>query len=324
MKRRTVLTATTILLANARTSWAQNAFPSAPIKLIVPLGAGGTFDILARSLGNELSKLLNTPVVVENKPGGQSGIGLRAIASSKPDGYTLGIVSMGMLAQLPILFPELPYKLEEFEPIAPLARFCSVLAVPASSPINSLEAFVAQAKTSKSAMVGISSVGSTSHLVVEQLGSAAGFQVEPVSYRSEPEAVNALLGGHVPAVSVSVANVTEFARSGKLRILAYSGESRSPAIATVPTYIEAGYPSVYGDSWVGVFAPVGLPAATIQLLHKAIVTASGEASFKQRLQVDMELFTATPRQLSEITLRDRARWGKLIADRNLKSRVNKT
>lgn len=300
MKRR-VLLATPLLLATSGHLLAQSDFPSRPLRIIVPLSPGGIFDVIARSLADELGRQLNVPTIVENKPGGQFAIGLQAISSAKPDGYTIGLVSIGMLTQMPALYPSLPYKLEDFQAVAPLADFRSVLVVPASSPVRSLADYVAWSTASKSpVLLGITGLGGTPHLMVELLAKAANFTVEPVAFPGEPAAVQALLGGHVPAAALSLANVIEHERTGKLKIIAFSGEKRHPAIPATPTFMESGFSGVKGFSLVGIFAPRGTPAPIVERLNGAIARATQQARFKERLPIDMEPLSTTAKELQEL------------------------
>lgn len=192
MRRRSLLSAA-LLLPAVRSAQAQGAYPSAPIKIIVPLGAGGIYDLGARAVGDDLARQFNVPVIVENKPGGNYVIGMRTVSTAKPDGHTLVLSAGTILSQTPILFPDVGFKLEDFEPVAPLFSVRNVLAVNAASNIKDLADFIQQAKAAKqAALLGTTGVGSVSHLAVLQLGKAAGFAGEA---RGPAKLQNGQVGG---------------------------------------------------------------------------------------------------------------------------------
>jgi tripartite-type tricarboxylate transporter receptor subunit TctC len=197
MKRRSLLGAAMMLPA-ASVLQAQGTFPSAPIRIIVPLGAGGVYDTIARSVAKDLARQFNVPVIVENKPGGNYVIGMRAVSTAKPDGYTIGLSAGTILSQTPIIFPEVTYKLEDFAPVAPLMSVRNVLAVNAASPVKNLADFVRLARaSSKPTLLATTGVGSVSHLSVLQLAKTAGFEIEAVPFKSNPAALQAIMGGHM-------------------------------------------------------------------------------------------------------------------------------
>jgi tripartite-type tricarboxylate transporter receptor subunit TctC len=149
---------------------------------------------------------------------------------------------------------------------------------------------------------------------VVQLGKAAGFSVEAVPYRSNPATLQALMGGQVPAIAVLLASVIGQHRAGRVRVLAYSGKKRHPAIPEVPTYAEAGYPELTGESWSAMFAPAGTPSHVVERLHQAIAVAVGQPKFKQMLPVDTEPYSVSPAELRQLAIADRDHWRKFFSD----------
>lgn len=321
MRRRSLLGAAMVLPA-AQALQAQGSYPSSAIKVIVPLGAGGTYDIVARTVADDLGKQFNVPIVVENKPGGNYVIGMRALATAKPDGYTIGVSAGSILSQTPIIFPEAALKLEDYEPVAPLVSVRTVLAVSASLSVKDLAGYIRYAKASKEpTLLGTTGVGSVSHLAIVELGKEAGFSVEAVPYLSNPASLNALRGGHVPAVSGLLGTFIEQHRAGRVRIVAYSGEKRHPAIPEVQTFAEAGFPGLTRAAWAAMFAPLNTPAHVVDRLHKAIVTATARPAFKQKLPIDVEPFFATSAELRDMAIKDREYWRRFFSDPEMLKRV---
>ena len=321
MKRRTFISAATFLPA-AGALQAQAPFPSQAIKIIIPVGAGGTYDIVARTIASDMSQQYKVPVIVENKPGGNYLIAMRALATAKPDGYTIGVAGGSILVQWPILFPEVQFKLEDFQEVAPLVSMRTVLVTSAASPIKDLAAFVRHAKTSpQAALLGTTGLGTASHLTILQLGRAAGIPVQAVPYASNPAALTALLGGHIPALSTLLGGAFEQYRAGKVRILAYSGSQRHPSIPDIPTFAEAGYPQLTSESWAAMYAPQGTPAPIVNTLHQAITASLKKPGFQQKLPIDTAPFPATPTELRQMALDDRSRLGKFLSDPEIRAKV---
>ncbi|AEF88683.1 hypothetical protein DelCs14_1651 [Delftia sp. Cs1-4] len=318
--RRAVIVGWNLLLAAvAATAQPSQAFPSKPIKIIVPIAAGGATDAQARAMADLLSKRLNNPVVVENRPGGNFVIGSVAVASAPPDGYTIGWALSAAMSLNPLLYKTLPYKPGDFQFLAPVSKGHHVIALPASAKPNTLAEWIAEVKGSgKPAAIVVSSVGGTTHLMAEDLGERAGFSVEPVLYKGQGQAVLDLISGRVPAMAGVVASVLDLYKTGKVKILAISSETRIPELPEVPTFRESGYDLV-ATYWNGVVAPAGTPTPIVDKLSGQIreVVASPEYQARISSVPDMHIIVGPPQLLGAMIREDAAFWSRIIRSRNI-------
>lgn len=299
---------------------AQEAWPSRPIRIVVPLAAGGISDVMARTLAEEMRKSLNVAVIVENRPGANFFIGMQAVASAKPDGYTIAWMTSSSLTLNPIHYKDkgIPYKVSDFQLLTTLFRGHQLLAVPKSSSANNLADFVAQAKRgSAPVIVGVSSKGGSTHLMMEDLASTAGFTVQPVVYRGEPPAVQDLVAGNLPSFVGVLPSLIEQHRAGQVKLLGISADKRVAGIPDVPTFKEQGYANIDTTYWAALGVPAGTPREIVDKLHKAITDAAQSPAFAARLQPDMEITTTTPEQLTELVKRESQKWERLVREKNI-------
>jgi tripartite-type tricarboxylate transporter receptor subunit TctC len=322
MKRSSIVRGTALgMLLVAVGAHAQDAFPSKPIKIIVPIAAGGATDVQARAMADELQKRLKVAVVVENKPGGNFVIGNAAVAAAQPDGYTLGWALSAAMSLNPILYKNLPYKPGEFQFLAPISKGHHVIAVPSSSKASSLKEWVDDIKRSgQPAAVGVSSTGGTTHLMTETIGERAGFAVQPIVYRGEAPAVLDLVAGQLPAMSGIVASVLDHYKAGKVKVLAISSDKRIPELPEVPTFKELGYDFVI-TYWNGMVAPPGTPKPIVDKLSATIREVVASPEFKARISAtvpDMHLISGSPQLMGEMIQSDTAFWSRIIKSRNIK------
>jgi tripartite-type tricarboxylate transporter receptor subunit TctC len=311
--------ALTLLVCSAAVSSAADIYPSKPIKIVVPIAAGGANDATARALAIELQKKLGTPVIVDNRPGGNFVIGTGAAASAPPDGYTLGWALSAALSLNPILYKSLPYKPSDFENIAAISKSYQVIAVPSSAKANTLKEWIDEVKQSKvPAAIGVSSFGGTTHLMAEDLGKRAGFNVEPVVFRGEAPASVDLAAGQLPAMSGILANLLEFHRAGKVKILAISADSRLPLLPNVPTFKELGFP-ISAIYWNGVFAPPGTPKAIVNKLSSAIREIVDTPEFRERLLAipDVNYINGGSDAMRALVKADQDYYGRIITIRKI-------
>ena len=287
--RRCVIAAAVVALAATAApapAFAQDAYPSKPITLIVPFPPGGVADIVGRPFADALSRELKTPVVIENKPGAGGGIGMGLVAKAKPDGYTLllALSSISILPEADKVTGRTPlFQLDQFTPIARLTADPTVLAVRAESPWKTLSEFVADAKARPGAITyGSSGNYGTMHMPMEMLAQSAGIKLLHVPFTGGGPAVAALLGGTVDALSTGPSTVIPHVKAGKVRILASWGDKRLAALPDVATLSEAGFNTVFFQ-WSALFAPAGTPDAVIAKLRDATRVAAADPKFVNAL-----------------------------------------
>ncbi len=294
---------------------AQDSYPNRPITLVVPFAAGNVTDSVARMIGERLGKALGQAVVVENRPGASGGLGLAAIAKAQPDGYTIGLGSVGPLALNPALYSKLPYDPQNgFSVLSVVYRGPLLVLVDPSSPVTTLKELV-QLSLAQPGGIDYASpgAGSSQHLTAELFKRASGARISHVPNKGSGQAATLLLGKHVPVLfEVSTVSVP-FVRSGQMRALAVSGAQRLPMLPNVPTFAEAGYPGVMTEGWLCMVAPAGLPAPIRQRLadeiRKIMASADGQATI-----AGMSGFaeSMTPEQSAAYVRDEIARWGEII------------
>jgi tripartite-type tricarboxylate transporter receptor subunit TctC len=265
---------------NASAAWPADG----PIRIIVPQAAGGTNDIVARLYAAELTTRLGQSVIVENRPGAASAIGMKQVARSKPDGYTLGLAS-DSASLLDAMQPKKDWTFKtELRGVAMIGDQPISISVPAQSAVRSVADLVAAARAKPGAIVfGSSGVGSSQHLVGEWLGLLAGVQLTHVPYKGGGQASLALVSGELPMAVLGVAPMLALHQQGKARVIAVTSGERDPALPDVPTLTEAGYPQIALSQWAGLVAPASTPDELIRRLAVEIVAIGNEASMRAQL-----------------------------------------
>jgi tripartite-type tricarboxylate transporter receptor subunit TctC len=283
---RAALIVSSLALLSVPLAHAQDAYPSKPIALIVPFPPGGVADIVARPAADAMSRVLNTPIVVENKQGAGGAIGMAYVAKAKPDGYTLllALSSISILPEADRITGRAPmFQHDQLVPIARLTADPTVLAVRADSPWKTLQDFVADAKKRPGGITyGSSGNYGTMHVPMEMFASSAGVKMLHVPYTGAGPAVISLLGGNIDAVASGPSTVIQHVKAGKIRVLASWGEKRLASLPDVPTLTESGYEAVYFQ-WSGLFAPAGTPEPVIVRLREAARAATVDARFMAAL-----------------------------------------
>jgi tripartite-type tricarboxylate transporter receptor subunit TctC len=261
---------------------AQEVYPSRPIALIVPFPPGGVADIVGRPVADAMSRSLNVPVVVENKPGAGGGIGMGYVAKAKPDGYTLllALSSIVILPEADKVTGRAPmYQLNQFAPIARFTADPTVLVVRTESPWKTLQEFLADARAHPGKIsYGSSGNYGTMHMPMEMFGASAGVKMLHVPYTGAGPAVVALLGGNVDAIASGPSTVIQHVKAGKLRVLASWGEQRLGSLPEVPTLTESGIPVVFFQ-WSALFAPAGTPEPVLARLREAAKATATDSRF---------------------------------------------
>lgn len=296
---------------------AQNAstFPDRPIRIVVPYPAGGSSDAIARQLGTQLSQSLKQPVVIDNKPGGNSIIAAQAVATSPADGYTLLISDPTALAINPSLYQKLPYSpTRDFTPVSLVARFSFVLLVNPASPIRTVKEFVAAAKANPGKMsYGSAGLGTPVQLTMEIFKDLTMIDLTHVPYKGAAPAINDLMGGQIDSIFTDLASGSAFIQSGKLRALVITNAQRVPTVPDVPTMAESGFPGFQLAGWFGIVAPKDTPPQVVATLNAAIRNAVATPALSGWItSQSFEPHTTTPAEYADIIGKDGAQWGATV------------
>ena len=294
-------------------------YPVKPITLVLPLGAGGAMDILARGqFAPKLSERLGKPVVVENRTGGGTVIAATAVAKSPPDGYTLFFVPAGTLTTNATVYKNLPYDPgKDFAPIALTSQVAFVLVINPATPARTLAEFVAYVKERPGQMsYGSTGIGATPHLAVEMLQRAAGLTMTHVPYRGMPQATQDVVAGHTHAVFSDPPQARALSAEGKLRPLAVSSRTRIGSVPDVPTMDEQGFAGFEAVSWHMIVAPTGTPKPIVDRLHVELKLIVNSPEFKQQtLKMGLDAIDSPPPDVLKRYLdAEIVRWGKLVYD----------
>ena len=298
---------------------AQANYPTKPIKIIAPVQPGGGVDLVARTVGERLQKMLGQPVIVENQSGGGGIVGSQATARAAPDGYTLMIGYVGTHGTNPAV-RKLPYDaVKDFTPIAMVGGTPNVLVVPPSLPVKTLPEFIAYAKANKGKLsYGSSGPGTLTHLAMEQLKVAGDLDIQHVAYRGIGPAITDILGGQTQALFPGLAAALPHIKAGKMRPLAVTGAKRHPLLPDVPTFEELGYKGFDGVQWYGIVGPANMPPAIVATLNKAINDALADPVLRERLSGEaLEPMPMTPEQFGKYMRDDIAKWTKVAKERNI-------
>ena len=298
------------------------AWPSKPIKWVVPFPPGGAMDVIARTLGEKAARDLGQAVVIENRPGAGGNIGADYVAKQPADGYTILITSIGM-ATNKALYPRLTYDpVRDFAPISLLAVAPNVLVVNAAKTADrSVKEVVARAQKEPDKLTYASAGNGTSiHLAGEVFASMAGVQITHIPYKGSGPAVTDMLGGQVDLMFDSVTSARPHIQSGKLRALGVTTARRSSALPDVPTLAEAGVPGYEVSPWFAVFARAGTPPEVIARLNRVLNDAMKQPETLRKLEaVGAETIGSTPQELAAHLNRELDRWGQLIQQRNIRA-----
>jgi tripartite-type tricarboxylate transporter receptor subunit TctC len=299
------LTAAACSLAAAATP-----FPTRPVRIVVPYPPGGPFDGVFRALAQELGERWKQPVIIDNRPGANEGIGANIVAKSAADGYTLLASSEAGIMLNGLLFSKLPYNPDQdFAPVSRVLQVPMVLIVPTQFPASTLQEFIAVAKsrTDRPVNYGSSGVGGAGHLPLAMLAKENGLAMTHVPYKGAAPLVQDLMGGQVELGTLAASVVEPLIKTGKLKGLAVSADKRLPSLPQVPTFQETGLVDVHAEFMVGLVAPAGTPAPIVEQISGAIHEIIFKPEFRTK-NLDAFSFTpigSTPAEFKDYLVKDR-------------------
>ncbi len=307
--------------AMARPAFAQGEYPSRPIRIVVPFGAGTSTDIMTRLVSPKMGETLGQPIVVENRPGAGGVVGSEAVAKSPPDGYTLCMGSIASHSVNVSLMPRLPYDvLRDFVPVSLVTNAPNLLVVGPQVPARNLQEFLAWARQQRGGVSYASAGnGTSSHLAGELLKLRTGAPLEHVPYRSGAQAITDVIAGQVPMLVYQVTAVLPFVRDGKLRALAATSARRLEWTPDVPTVIEQGVPDFDVSAWHGLFAPAGLPGPILDKVYGALNGALRDTELRPKLlEQGLEPVGMPPAEFRRFLEADIAKWREVVRAANIR------
>lgn len=324
MQKRKLLAALAALgvLAGPMTlAFAQSAYPSRPVKIIVPFPPGGTSDLMGRLIADELGKQFKQPFVVENKGGAGGAIGTEQAARAAPDGYTLllsGIGTNAVIHGFSSLKPNYD-SLRDFVHVSQLAAGPNVVVVNPAFPAKTFQEFVAYVKANPGKVDYGQVTASSGHLTTEYLKQVAGLDMVGIAYKGAAPALTDVLAGQIPLMVTNQDAVLPHVKSGKLRALAVTSPNRNPLYPDVPTIAESGYPNFSAVSWTGLSAPKGTPREIVDKLESAMVKAFNEPSARQKLESSGFVVVASrSADYTRFIQEEIQRWAKVIQASGIK------
>jgi tripartite-type tricarboxylate transporter receptor subunit TctC len=303
------------ILVSSAACWGQQ-YPTKPVKIVVAFTAGGTTDIMARTVAKRLTERFNQPFVIENKPGAGGNLGTEYAVRAAPDGYTLIINSVGPMAVNPTLYKNLAYNpLTDLVPIAQISDVPNVLVVPASLNVKTMEAFIAYARSRQGDVnYGSTGIGTSSHLSSFMLASRAGFAATHIPYKGA-EVLKDLLTSRLQFMFATIPSVIAHVKAGTLNAIAVSSVRRSRSMPEVPTVAESGFPGFEAGSWFGLFAPRGTPAEVVAVLNKAVNEIIAEKTIESRMiEEGADPVPGTPEKLGAFVRSEYEKWRTVVRE----------
>ena len=304
-------------LALGASAASAQAYPSKSIRWLVPYPAGGGADFLARTIGQQLSTQIGQPVVIENKPGGNTAIAASEVARAPADGYTVLTADNGTMVFNTALYGKLSYNPDkDLTPVTLMGRFPMILVAGPASDAKDAKDFIAKAKAAPGKIsYGSAGAGSPHHLAMELLKTRTGLHMVHIPYRGAAPALGDLAGGQIPVMMVDMAAGAGFIKSGKIRPLAVANDNRLPQLPDVPTFAELGMKGVEAAALVGLVAPAALPADVKATLQKQVAAAIEQPAVKQKLiEFGVEPVGSSSQAYADLLKAENTRWHKLIKD----------
>jgi tripartite-type tricarboxylate transporter receptor subunit TctC len=294
---------------------AQGAYPTKPVRLVVPFPAAGTTDILARAVAQKLSEAWGQQVIVDNRPGAGGNIGSELVAKAAPDGYTLLMGTVGTHAINPSLYSKMPYDhVKDFTPVILVAGVPNVLVVNPSLPVHSVQELIAYGKANPGKLNFASSGNGTSiHLSGELFKTLTGIQMTHVPYKGSAPALTDLVGGQVQLMFDNLPSSLAFIKGGQLRALAVTSATRSATLPELPTLAESGLPGFEASSWFGVLAPAGTPKDIVDKLNGAVASWLATPEAREKLVAQGAIAAGGPPEAFARHIADEtAKWAKVV------------
>jgi tripartite-type tricarboxylate transporter receptor subunit TctC len=309
-----------LLLTALITSASAQGWPQKPVTLIVPFAAGGNTDGIARMTGQRLSEAFGKPFIVENRPGAAGAIAAEDAAKAPPDGYTLFVAALPVLAVVPAINKVHFDPQKDFAPISNIATNPFVLVVNKDLPIKNLKDFVEYVGQRKDQLsYGSAGVGSLNHLSMALFLKQAGLAMIHVPYKGNSPALSDIVAGHIPAMFSNLSDALPQAKGGTVRMIAVSGDQRSPLAPEIPTVAESGYPNFQVLTWNGLMAPAGTPPEIINKIANEIVAAIKDPKFKEQLiRYGVDPLGNSPAEYKAMLAKDIAIWAEAVSVSGLK------
>ncbi len=302
--------------ADAAANW-----PTKPVTLVVPFPPGGTSDVVGRQLAVQLGEAMGGTFIIDNKAGAATAIGASFVARAPKDGHTLLLSAGSTFTTTPHLIDKLPYKLEDFAPVAAVATVPFAFVVKKDFPAKTVAEYVAYAKANPGKINNATNgQGSMVHLLGELIATGLDVKMTQVHYKGAAPATMDMIGGIVDSNVEALTSALPNVNAGKYRAIAVLSADRQPLMPEVPTFKELGYPSIVGETWYAVFAPAGTPKPVIDKLNAALRKVTTSKRFADAMhKIGNEAKASTPGELIEVTQQQSQKWGELITRLNIKA-----
>jgi tripartite-type tricarboxylate transporter receptor subunit TctC len=318
--RRTFFALTASLLAAAAFEGHAQTYPVKPIRFIVPYAPGGSTDVVFRILAPRLTEILGQQVIIDNRPGAASTVGLEIVAKSPADGYTVGINNIAYGAN-PAIYKKMPFDSEkDLAPVTLVSIVTLVATVHPSVPARSIKAFIALAKSQPGTLTyGSAGNGSANHLATERFAHMAGIKLLHVPYKGGGPAVISIVQGETSTLLATIPSSIQHFKTGRLIPLAVSSAKRSTALPELPTIAEAGVPGYEAIEWQGLMVPSGTPQSVIRTLYQATAKASQVPDVREKVAaLGAEFVNSTPEEFDQFVKRELSVWSKVVRDVGIK------
>jgi len=273
-----------VILSSAFFCHASDTYPNRPIQLICPFAPGGDSDLSARIVADKLHEILGQPVLIVNKPGAGSALGINFVIASKPDGHTI-LTSSAPMVFLPIIMPQIPFKMDDLVPVGRLATYNNIVVVNKNLPVKNMKEFITYAKANPNTLSYSSAgVGTTGHFIGELINMETKTDLQHIPYNGVAPAITAVVGNHAQACFISLSACEPHIRSGAVRALAVLATNRDPEIPQVPTTAEEGFSNLIAPSYHVIYAPARIPASILKKLESALEKALDDKEVRKKIE----------------------------------------